>query len=160
MYRRVIQYIVASIGLIVCLLAIWTIGRAGLSRLLTEYVMRTSLMTPEDRINATAIADAAVRLTPSDPAAHRARAVALMDAERFDEGVREYERAVALRPGHYVLWLELGRARDRADDQQGALAAFSEAVRLAPYYAQPRWQRGNVLFRMGQREDEIGRAHV
>lgn len=67
--------------------------------------------------------------------------------------VKEYERATALRPRDYFLWLELGRARDQAGDQQGALAAFNQTVRLAPYYAQPRWQLGNLLLRVG-RPDE------
>jgi tetratricopeptide (TPR) repeat protein len=102
-----------------------------------------------------------VRLAPSDPAAHRARAIALADAGQLEEAVREHERVVALRPNHYTLWLELGRARDQRDDQQGAVEAFTEATRLAPHYAQPHWQLGNVMFRMGRREEafaELRRA--
>lgn len=161
MSQRLIQYILAVIALVACLLGIWVIGRAGLSRLLSEYVVRSSLLASERQSNAVSIADQAARLTPSDPAAHRARAIALMDAGRLDEAIREYERAIALRPGYYLLWVELGRARDQADNQQGALEAFKEAARLAPHYAQPHWQLGNVLFRMGQREEafaELRRA--
>jgi tetratricopeptide (TPR) repeat protein len=44
-------------------------------------------------------------------------------------------------------------ARDENEDQTGALIALNEAVRLAPYYAQPRWQRGNLLLRMGRYDD-------
>jgi hypothetical protein len=33
-----------------------------------------------------------------------------------------------------------------------ALAAFDEAIRLAPFYARPRWQRGNLLLRAGRYE--------
>jgi hypothetical protein len=40
--------------------------------------------------------------------------------------------------------------RDELDDTSGALLAFNESVRLAPYYAQPRWQRGNFLLRQGR----------
>lgn len=161
MYRRFIPYILASIALIACLPAIWVIGRAGLSRLLSEYVVRSSLLPSENLANAVVLADEAALLAPSDPAAHRARAIALIDAGQLDEAIREYERAIALRPGHYSLWVELGRARDQAEDEQGALAAFTEAARLAPYYAQPHWQLGNVLFRMGRREEafaELRRA--
>jgi hypothetical protein len=52
-----------------------------------------------------------------------------------------------------VLWLDLGLARDQANDVDGALAAFRESVRLAPFYAQPRWQLGNTLFRAGRRDE-------
>ncbi|MGB7926151.1 MAG: tetratricopeptide repeat protein [Pyrinomonadaceae bacterium] len=161
MRSRVLQYVAAFLALVGCLLAIWTTGRAGLSRLLSEYAVRSSLAPSESRVSAVATADQAVRLTPNDPAAHRARATALMESGRGGEAIVEFERAVALRPNHYTLWLELGRARDQQDDQQGALEAFTEAARLAPYYAQPHWQRGNVLFRMGQRDEafaELRRA--
>src|SRR4030095_9143131 len=47
----------------------------------------------------------------------------------------------------------LGMTRDQLDDQNGALAAFNESVRLAPDYAKPRWQRGNLLFRLGRHEE-------
>lgn len=159
--HRFLQYILAAVALVACLLGIWVIGRAGFSRLLSEYVVRSSLLPSERQTNTVAIADEATRLAPSDPAAHRARAISLMDAGQLAEAIREYEQAIALRPGHYTLWVELGRARDQADDQQGALEAFTEAVRLAPYYAQPHWQLGNVLFRMGLREEafaELRRA--
>jgi len=69
------------------------------------------------------------------------------------ESLAEYERAVSLRPSDYVLWQELGRTRDGAGDLQGALEALSKAVSLAPYYAQPRWQIGNVLLRSNRREE-------
>jgi Tfp pilus assembly protein PilF len=161
MYRRHLPYVIAGIALLACLLAIWTTARAGLSRLLSESVVRSSQTPSESQSNGVATADQAVRLAPSDPVAHRARAVALMYAGLREDAIREYERAVALRPGHYTLWVELGRARDQLDDQQGALLAFTEAARLAPYYAQPHWQLGNVLFRMGRREEaftELRRA--
>lgn len=87
------------------------------------------------------------------PEVHYARASLLFDRGELAEAVGEYERAVALRPHDYALWLELGRARDQASDTEGALKAFSESVRLAPFYAQPRWQLGNALYRAG-RPDE------
>jgi hypothetical protein len=37
-------------------------------------------------------------------------------------------------------------------DTAAALAAFDEAIKHAPFYSQPRWNRGNVLLRTGQYE--------
>jgi hypothetical protein len=76
----------------------------------------------------------------------------LLNTHGVSAALPEFERAVALRPKDYFLWLELGRARDMADDEQGALAALEQSVRLAPEYAQPRWQFGNALFRAGRVE--------
>jgi tetratricopeptide (TPR) repeat protein len=85
----------------------------------------------------------------------------LLNLGKLAAALPEYETAVALRPRDYFLWLELGRVRDMNEDEQGSLAALEQAVRLAPEYAQPRWQLGNVLFRNGRAEEafqELRRA--
>jgi hypothetical protein len=65
------------------------------------------------------------------------------------QSVPELESAVALRPADYTLWQQLGLLRDQTGDTAGALAAFDEAIKRAPFYSQPRWNRGNVLLRSG-----------
>ena len=122
----------------------WRVAGAGTSRLLSEYSSATGLLVA---------ADEAARLSSSDAEAQIARAAVLSGAGEFTEAVKAFERAVALRPEDYVLWMELGRARDQAGDVAGAETALREAVRLAPHYAQPRWQLGNVLLR-AERYDE------
>jgi Flp pilus assembly protein TadD len=94
----------------------------------------------------------AVNKTPNDPEAHSGRAFVLLNTGNLAAALPEYERTVALRPRDYYLWLELGRALDMNNDEQGALAALEQAVKLAPDYAQPRWHLGNVLFRAGRVE--------
>jgi hypothetical protein len=91
-------------------------------------------------------ADAAVRMSPSDPEAHRARAT----LQRPDEAANSLATATALRYRDDYLWIELGNRREEAGDMQGALAALDQAVRWAPHYAHTHWQRGNLLLRMGQ----------
>jgi hypothetical protein len=61
----------------------------------------------------------------------------------------EFERAVQLRPHDYYLWLMLGVTRDFSLDHAGAVRALRQSVALAPTYARPRWQLGNVLLRQG-----------
>jgi hypothetical protein len=94
----------------------------------------------------------AVQLTPMDPESHLASAEMLNRAGQPAESILEVEKAIALRPSDYSLWLALGLLRDQNGDTTAALAAFDEAVKRAPFYAQPRWQRGNVLLRSGQYE--------
>lgn len=93
-----------------------------------------------------------MELTPADAEAHLAGAALLNSSGAPDQAIIELERAVALRPDDYELWSELGLLRDQTGDAAGALAAFDEAVRRAPFYSQPRWNRGNVLLRKGEHE--------
>ncbi len=126
------------------------VGRAGFSRMLSEFVLKASLYPVEYKASIMASADEAVRLAPADPEAHRARGLALLETEEFAQAIGEFERAVILRPRHNLMWLELGKARDQGNDLDGAVAAFQEAIRLAPSYPEPRWQLGNLLVRAGR----------
>lgn len=150
--EMIVRLVLAILGVLVCFWGIWNAGRAGLSRLLSEYAFETSA-TPTPVLSA---ANEAVQLAPADPDAHYNRAVVLWSLGRTAEAVAEYERAAALRPRDYYLWMVLGNSRDQMDDEEGAVAALREAVRAAPYYASPRWQLGNVLFRAGQRAEGFG----
>ena len=51
------------------------------------------------------------------------------------------------------MWIELGNTREELGDNEGALAALDRAVRSAPYYAHPHWQRGNLLLRLGRYDE-------
>src|ERR1043165_6483805 len=112
-----------------------------MSRLFARYALAT---------NSIDAADEAVKISPSDPEAHRARAEIFNRQQKHDEAAKSLETAVALRYRDDYLWIELGNAREELGDTQGALAALDEAVHWAPYYAPTHWQRGNVLLRMGR----------
>jgi tetratricopeptide (TPR) repeat protein len=119
-------------------------ARIGFSRLLTRYAIAA---------NSLAAADQAIQLTPADPDAHRARAIVLSRLHRTAEAEASLETATTLRPLHAAQWLELGAAREELGDREGALTAFDQAVRCAPYYGETHWQRGNLLLRL-DRYDE------
>jgi hypothetical protein len=91
-------------------------------------------------------------MSPEDPETHSALGLVLYNTKEAG-ALGEFERATALRPRDYFLWLQLGRARDEAGDAEGADAALREAMRLAPFYSEPRWQYGNVLYRRGRLEE-------
>ena len=131
----------ALVALIICLLSAWTTARMGYSRLLARYGILTGFVATVNR---------SVELSPADPEAHYARALVFKGAGEIDKAVKELAHAIDLRPGDYFLWLEVGGLRDQIDDESGALEDFKEAVRLAPFYAQPHWQLGNLLLRMGK----------
>jgi tetratricopeptide (TPR) repeat protein len=132
------------LAIALCLFLIQASARFGFSRLLTRFALIT---------HSTSVADAAVRVNPSDPDAHRARASAYNYEQRHAEAVSSLESAVALRYRDDYLWIELGNTREDLGDTNGALTALDQAVRWAPYYAHTHWQRGNLLVRMN-RSDE------
>jgi tetratricopeptide (TPR) repeat protein len=142
-YRAVRSFIVVvAIG--ICASIIWLAGGFAFSRLFTRYsLMQRSLPA----------AERAVELAPLDADAHVARAALLSFSGPASQSAAELEQAIALRPAHYYLWLNLGMLRDQAGDSEGALSAFDESIRLAPFYALPRWQRGNLLVRMGRYDE-------
>ena len=128
----------------VFLFLIWTAGRAGLASFLTARAATASVMTS---------ADAAVRLGSDDPDAHLIRGAFLEANNDLSAALSEYRTATSLRPDDYVLWLTLARATELTGDRDGAIAAARPAVPLAPYYAQPHWQLGNILVRAGERDE-------
>ena len=97
-------------------------------------------------------ADAAVRLSRDNPEVRLTRAALLEANDNQAAAVAEYEEATAMRPDDYVLWLAVARANEISGDSSRAIAAAREAVKLAPYYAEPHWQLGNILVRAGQSE--------
>ena len=130
-----------AIGVGVCL---WTIRAAGtfaVSRLLVKFALATRSLEVAQKAN---------QLSPTDAQAHFAEAAILSSLNRAAESAVDLERAVALRPADYSLWIQLGLLRDQLGETDTALAAFNQAISLAPFYAQPRWLRGNVLLRAGQ----------
>lgn len=108
------------------------------------------------RAEDTGVAAYAVDLAPSDPQTHFAAAV-LHDktfaTQDLQKALAEYETATILSRNNYLLWLELGKARERSGDVSGAEAALRKSLELAPNYSQVHWSLGNFLLRQGQAEE-------
>jgi tetratricopeptide (TPR) repeat protein len=113
----------------------WTFGNALASR--------------ADRMQ---LAELSVRLAPDDPQTHYI-AAALSERnfqlEDFQKAAAEYEKAAALSPNDFRYWFQLGRARGRVGDAEGAEKAMRRALELAPNYSEIQWTLGNMLLRRG-----------
>jgi tetratricopeptide (TPR) repeat protein len=99
------------------------------------------------------VADFAAGWAPGDPQTHYTLAVLsgkVFLAEDSAQSLSEYEKAVALAPYDFRLWLELGRARERVGDASGAELALRKSLELAPNYSEVRWTLGNALLRRGK----------
>src|SRR5882672_9424610 len=133
----------AVVLLVILLLLTWNVGRSGLASLLTTYAAQSTQIAP---------ANAAVRLSASYPDAHYVRAT-ILEPTDLPTAIAEYRQAALARPEDYVLWLSLARASELNGDTAGAIAAARQAVPLAPDYAEPHYQLGNILLRGGQRDE-------
>jgi tetratricopeptide (TPR) repeat protein len=149
---KVLKITLSLCLLLGCLYGFWFAARDGITLLLANYAVIADVPVA---------AEEAIRFNSSEPEAHYARATLLKYKGELPEAIRELEIAASLRPHDYVLWQELASARDQAGDAEGALRASRVAVSLAPYYAEPRWQLGNLLFRSDRRDEglaELSRA--
>ena len=127
-------------ALIFLLVLLFTAGQSGAASFLTSYAALTSQITP---------ANTAVVFDANNPDAHYIRAT-ILEATDLPAAVDEFYKAAVARPDDFVLWLSLARARELNGETEGAVAAARQAIPLAPAYAQPHYQLGNILLRAGQ----------
>jgi Tfp pilus assembly protein PilF len=135
-----IAYTIATLGLLVLLT--FNAARSGIASLLTTYAGQS---------NQIAAANTAVNLS-SNPDARYVRAT-ILQASDLPAAITDYYQAALARPDDYVLWLSLARVYELNGDVKAAIAAARQAVPLAPDYAEPHYQLGNILVRAGQREE-------
>jgi tetratricopeptide (TPR) repeat protein len=140
-WRHVLRFALALAALLCVYRLVMDSAKFGIARLLTTLTIVQMRTEP---------VDTAIKLTPADPETHYTRALTLVNINRLDDAVSEFQIATRLRPHHYYEWLDLGVTLDRVGDRSGAAAALTKSIRLAPFFAQPHWQMGNLLFRQGQ----------
>lgn len=134
---------------IFCVGAAWFFVRWNFANMIST---RLDIDRPESKL----VADWLVDFAPADPQSHFT-AAALYE-KTFDDAdllqsLKEYETATALSPNNYLMWLNLGRARNLNGNTEGADAAFARSLELAPNYAQIQWVYGNFLIRQAKIEE-------
>ncbi|HET6892647.1 MAG TPA: tetratricopeptide repeat protein [Pyrinomonadaceae bacterium] len=95
----------------------------------------------------------AVAWAPDDPLAHwRLAEIAQrrLPPDQIAQVVSEFEKAASLSPNDYRYWVPLGMAREQAGELDRAEKALRRATELAPSYAFPHWNLGNLLLRNGR----------
>jgi Tfp pilus assembly protein PilF len=135
-----IAYTAGMLGLL--LLLTLNSARSGVASLFTAYAGQS---------NQIAAANTAVNLS-NNPDARYVRAT-ILQATDLPAAIKDYYQAALSRPDDYVLWLSLARVYELNGDATAALAAARQALPLAPQYAEPHYQLGNILLRAGQQED-------
>ena len=136
--------IAVALGLLVILVVLtWNVASIGYASLLTTHAAQT---------NQISLADEAVRFGVRNPDAHYVRAT-ILEPSNLPSAIAEHYQAAWSRPDDYVLWLSLARALELNGDTSTAVAAARQAAPLAPEYAEPHYQLGNILLRAGQTDD-------
>ncbi len=128
----------------VCILAAWYFTKWGMAN------------SAAGRADDVEIAAYLTELAPDDPQTHYAAAVLLeksFDPDDIRKTLKELETAVAVSPNNYLYWFELGRARERSGDADGAERALRRALALAPNYSRVQWALGNALLRQGRTDE-------
>jgi hypothetical protein len=124
-----------------CVLASWSFTKWGMAN--------SASVRAEDAD----VAQFVTGLAPDDPQTHYSAAVLLeksFEQSDIDKSLHELEIATGLAPENYLYWLDLGRARERNGDPEGAEKALRRALELAPNYARVQWALGNALLRQGR----------
>jgi tetratricopeptide (TPR) repeat protein len=141
---RVLRFSLALIALFFCIRLVIGSARFGAARMLSTVSIVQAGVEP---------ADTAIKISPDDPEAHYTRALSLVNAQRLVEAVGELQQANRLRPHHYYQWLDLGVTLERLGNDADSAAALKESIRLAPSFAQPHWQLGNLLYGQEQYQE-------
>ena len=135
--------------ILVALIFGWFAVRWQLGNMLAE------LSAPTDP-NVREVAALAVSLSPNDPLANWLLAGTrknIFTPEAVSATAKNYEKVARLSPHNYSWWVELGRAREQADETEAAEKAYLRAVEIAPNYTYPRWQLGNFYLRQNRSEE-------
>ncbi len=94
------------------------------------------------------------RAHPSDFWANQQAGQACFESKRYDEAIRYFSCAVAVRPANAGVWVNLGMAyRGRETAQE--IRAFERAVALEPRYSKARDNLGEALWGAGRRDEAI-----
>jgi adenylate cyclase len=115
-----------------------------------EYVNRWNEATPENLVQAMALAQKAIELDDTEPQAHISLAIALTWARRLDEAEGSAERAVALDPNSADAHTSLGNIRDFQGRHEDAVALYTRAHRLDPQFDMSLHFLGRALLTLGR----------
>ncbi len=147
--RRLPVRVALAVAVICVVIFGWFAIRWQLGNMLAD-------LTPPNERSAKEIAALAVDFAPSDPMARWLAARVQKDVftpEAIAAMAVSFENVVRKSPNDYRWWVELGRAREQAEDIASAEKAFLRALEIAPHYTYPHWQAGNFYLRQNRSEE-------
>jgi len=107
------------------------VGWAVAALVVAAFLVRSTLRNPS-WLDSFSVMSTLAREHPESARAHRARAARLVQTGDVPGALREYEQALALLPGDYVLLCEAGSLYKRQRRLDRAQELLTAAVRIAP----------------------------
>jgi tetratricopeptide (TPR) repeat protein len=99
--------------------------------------------------------DLAIRLEPSNAAAHCNRGTVLLELNQLPAALASYERAIVLKADYTVAYSNRGNVLRQLRRWDEALASYECALVINPLHAEVHCNRGNVLKELGRLEEAL-----
>jgi protein O-mannosyl-transferase len=131
---------------------------AGVGIVLAALCVRTVVRT-RDWTSDLAFWESELAKAPREVVVNNNLALAYIARGQPDKAVPRLETAVAVNPGYWRAWVNLGIARGRLGMRTAALHAFQEAARLAPDESDPPRFLARILHEQGDLEGAIRALH-
>ncbi|MEM1110520.1 MAG: M48 family metalloprotease [Pseudomonadota bacterium] len=113
----------------------------------------------EDYVRAEQLINKAISLQPREAKFHGMKGDLALQAARYEDASRHYNRAIGLYPGYFGFFLHLGYARFQLEDWNGATRALERCNDILPN-ALAQKVLGDLALRRGDREQAIAYYEV
>ena len=99
--------------------------------------------------------DGAIRLEPSNAAAHCNRGTVLLELNELHAALASYDRAVTLKADYAVAYCNRGNVLRKLRRWDEALASYDRAAAINPLHAEVHCNRGNLLKELNQLDEAL-----
>ncbi len=97
--------------------------------------------------NSTTLFDDVIKNNSNVSLAYNNKAVAEFNAQDYAGAIKDYDKAIELRPRHPNAYCNRGAAKYNLQDYEGALKDFNKALEIDPTYAEAYKNRGVLYYR-------------
>jgi tetratricopeptide (TPR) repeat protein len=94
----------------------------------------------------------ATQVTKKNSIAHFMHGYSLLEKDRVDEAIQQFETGLEFGSGDRKAWFQLGRAWMKKNELKRAIACFQESLRIDPAFQDARLQLATALAQTGQVE--------
>jgi tetratricopeptide (TPR) repeat protein len=148
--------------------ALHQIGRLAGARALYEDILRVQprhfdalhllgvlAAQTQDARTAVRLIDKAIRINPTNAAAHCNKGTALQALKKWNAALASYDRAIALKGDYAMAHCNRGNVLYELGQLDAALASYDCAIALNGHLAEAHSNRGNVLAALGRSDEAL-----
>jgi len=154
------MYLSLAAVIVVCVLGIHALAARRTVAVAAVFAIGLGTLTwrrNQDFRSELAIWQDTVDKRPDNPRAHNGLGLALLDTDRVQEAIKQFEEAAQLNPDYAEPHCNLASALRRLGRLEEAMRQCEAALRIRPDYAEADNNLGNVLFQAGKVPEAIQR---